>query len=268
MICQVRFSLLKQADLTRNKGMEIIDFFLLGKGQEPPKEDNIEEKFGWNQTNQTFANFAAQECDRMILNAKWRETSHFSVLTMKSFTDYGVCCRIFPWLDFENEATKNKSAREYSNEEFWSIQAGAKNGIKNGLELLLDAESHEYSYFPRSSKGLMVAISGPYVRPVVRQQGFYVAPGQETLVSVQVQETYTTNEALSFFPAATRKCYQDNTNSPLEDSEFQPKYFNRKTTFKYTLSNCLYASMIEKILTNCSCTPNFAIIGEYLPTNP
>ena len=248
--------------------MEIIDFFLLGKGQEPPKEDNIEEKFGWNQTNQTFANFAAQECDRMILNAKWRETSHFSVLTMKSFTDYGVCCRIFPWLDFENEATKNKSAREYSNEEFWSIQAGAKNGIKNGLELLLDAESHEYSYFPRSSKGLMVAISGPYVRPVVRQQGFYVAPGQETLVSVQVQETYTTNEALSFFPAATRKCYQDNTNSPLEDSEFQPKYFNRKTTFKYTLSNCLYASMIEKILTNCSCTPNFAIIGEYLPTNP
>ena len=255
--------MLEQADLTRSKGMEIIDFFLLGKGQEPPKEDNIEEKLGWNQTSQTFANFAAQECDRMILNARWRQRSHFSVLTMKSFTDYGVCCRIFPWLDFENEATKNKSAREYSNEEFWSIEAGAKNGIKNGLELLLDAESHEYSYFPRSSKGLMVAISGPYVRPVVRQQGFYVAPGQETLVSVQVQETYTTPEALSFFSSASRKCYQDDTDSDVENSEFQPKYFNRTTTFKYTLSNCLYASMIEKILTNCSCTPNFAIIGKF-----
>ena len=260
--------MLEQADLTRSKGMEIIDFFLLGKGKEPSKEEKIEEKLGWDRSNQTtFATFAAQECDRMILNAKWQQTSHFSVLTLKSFTDYGVCCRIFPWLDFENEATKNKPAREYSNDEFWSIKAGAKNGIKNGLELLLDAESHEYSYFPRSSKGFMVAISGPYVRPVVRQQGFYVAPGQETLVSVQVQETYTTPDALSFFPAATRKCYQDDIKSPPEESEFQPKYFNRNTTFKYTLSNCLYASMIEKILTNCSCTPNFAIIGEYQPTN-
>ena len=89
----------------------------------------------------------------MILNAKWNQTNHFRVLTMKSFTDYGVCCRIFPWLDFENEATKNKPAREYTNKEFWSIPAGAKNGLKNGLELLLDTESHEYSYFPRSSKG-------------------------------------------------------------------------------------------------------------------
>ena len=80
-------------------------------------------------------------------------------------------------------------------------------------------------------------------------------------------ETYTTTEALSFFPTAKRKCYQDDTNSSLDDSEFQPKYFNRNTTFKYTLSNCLYASMIEKILTNCSCTPNFAIIGKYLQTN-
>ena len=200
----------------------------------------------------------------MILNAKWNQKNHFRVLTMKSFTDYGVCCRIFPWLDFENEATKNKPAREYTNKEFWSIPAGAKNGLKNGLELLLDTESHEYSYFPRSSKGFMVAISGPYVRPVVRQQGFYVAPGQETLVSVQVKETYTTSQALSFFPAAKRKCYQDDIKAPLRDSEFQPKYFNRSTTFKYTLSNCLYASMIEKIMTDCSCTPNFAMIGKYV----
>ena len=257
---QVRFSLLEQAGLGA-KATEIINFYLFGKGDDP-KED-IEGSLRWNKSSQTFSNFAAQECDRMILNAKWRQTNHFSVLTMKSFTDFGVCCRIFPWLDFENEATKHKSAREYSNEDFWSIEAGAKSGIKNGLELLLDAESHEYSSLYRRSRGFMVAISGPYVRPVLMQEGFNVAPGQETLVSVQVQETYTTPDALSFFSPVSRKCYQDDTNSNVEDSEFQPKYFNRTTTFKYTLSNCLYASMIEKIVTNCSCIPNFAIIRKF-----
>ena len=109
----------------------------------------------------------------------------------------------------------------------------------------------------------MVAISGPYMRPVVRQQGFYVAPGKMTLVSVKVEETFTTPEALSFFPAAARKCYQDDIERPVEESEFQPKYFNRKTAFKYTMDNCLYTSMIDKIMTNCNCTPNFAIIGGY-----
>ena len=113
------------------------------------------------------------------------------------------------------------------------------------------------------SKGIIVAISGPYMRPVVRQQGFYVAPGSMTLVSVKVEETFTTPEALSFFPAAARKCYQDDIERPVEESEFQPKYFNRKTAFKYTMDNCLYTAMIDKIMTNCNCTPNFAIIGGY-----
>ena len=101
------------------------------------------------------------------------------------------------------------------------------------------------------------------MRPVVRQQGFYVAPGETTLVSVKVEETFTTPQALSFFPAAARKCYQDDIERPVEESEFQPKYFNRKTAFKYTMDNCLYTSMIDKIMTNCNCTPNFAIIGGY-----
>ena len=101
------------------------------------------------------------------------------------------------------------------------------------------------------------------MRQVVRQQGFYVAPGEMTLVSVKVEETFTTPEALSFFPAAARKCYQDDIERPVEESEFQPKYFNRKAAFKYTMDNCLYTSMIDKIMTNCNCTPNFAIIGGY-----
>ena len=92
-------------------------------------------------------------------------------------------------------------------EDFLNIPAGARNGVENGLELLLDVEAFEsaaslllslefdfwgcfynpyqfnfaiynlsgvrrYAYFPSSSKGFSVAFSGPLVRPVVRQQGW------------------------------------------------------------------------------------------------
>ena len=60
--------------------------------------------------------------------------------------------------------------------------AGAKNGIKNGLELLLDVESQEYAFFPRSSQGFSLAVSGYLVRPVIRQHGGHTSNfGREDL---------------------------------------------------------------------------------------
>ena len=32
-------------------------------------------------------------------------------------------------------------------------------------------EAFDYAFYPRSSKGFMMAVSGTYVRPVLRQQG-------------------------------------------------------------------------------------------------
>ena len=43
--------------------------------------------------------------------------------------------------------------------------------MENGLQLLVDVESFEYSYFPRSSEGFDVALSDSRDRSVVRQQG-------------------------------------------------------------------------------------------------
>ena len=92
--------------------------------------------------------------------------------------------RIWPWLDFENEDTRDKPASDYTSKgeysshinlvpaaEFLAIPPGARNGVANGLELLLDVEAFEYAYFPSSSKGFTMALSGSLVRPVVRQQG-------------------------------------------------------------------------------------------------
>ena len=99
--------------------------------------------------------------------------------------------------------------------------------------------------------------------------GFYIQPGTETLVSMQVTGSTTTEGAISFFTPARRNCYTD--------QEFQPKYFNKvrnkmhkhlfnrhfqSTGFRYTMSNCLYASMIDKVETSCGCSPIFSSMGN------
>ena len=93
----------------------------------------------------------------------------------------------FPQLDFDNPATKDIPASQYKckkymifpppiililiDEEFMNLKPGARNGVKNGLTFLIDVETYEYSFFPRSGKGFSVALSDSRDRPVVRQQG-------------------------------------------------------------------------------------------------
>ena len=66
-------------------------------------------------------------------------------------------------MDFENNGTRDKPASEYTSKgtlimthktsslaaEFLAIPKGAQNGVKNGLQVLLDVEAFEYAYFPR-----------------------------------------------------------------------------------------------------------------------
>lgn len=55
-----------------------------------------------------------------------------------------------------------------------NIKPGARNGVKNGLTFLINVEAFEYSFFPRSGKGFMVALADTRDRPVVRQQGVII----------------------------------------------------------------------------------------------
>ena len=50
----------------------------------------------------------------MFLSVKWRETilgrsSEFS----SSYTDMGLCCKIFPQLDFEDPVTRKMNPEDY-----------------------------------------------------------------------------------------------------------------------------------------------------------
>ncbi len=55
-----------------------------------------------------------------------------------------------------------------------------RSGDLNGIELLMDLESYEYSYYPRGSKGFLIAVSDPYDRAVMRQKGSFVERKKST----------------------------------------------------------------------------------------
>ena len=56
----------------------------------------------------------------MFLSVQWRQAhtgkmikvGHEEVFT-SSYTDYGVCCKIFPQLDFDDPLTRNISVKDY-----------------------------------------------------------------------------------------------------------------------------------------------------------
>jgi hypothetical protein len=60
---------------------------------------------------------------------------------------------IVPYLNLINEETKKLNPNTVSSSWYHNIPKGAKNGLQNGLKLVLDVESFDYAYFPRGAKG-------------------------------------------------------------------------------------------------------------------
>ena len=106
----------------------------------------------------------------------------------------------------------------------------------------------DYAYFSRGAKGFRIAITDSRDKPIVEQNGFLVAPGSETLIAMVPTILSTTDEALQFKPE-DRNCYTS--------EEVDLKYFRRSKGYKYSMQNCLYESVLESILDQCSCIPNF-----------
>ena len=60
------------------------------------------------------------------------------------------------------------SLTEYSGEEWHSIKRGVKNGIHNGLKIVLDIESWDYAS-KRGAQGVNIALGSPTDKVAVNQ---------------------------------------------------------------------------------------------------
>ena len=113
---------------------------------------------------------------------------------------------------------------------------------------MVDAENYEYAYFSRGSTGFRIAIEDSTDKPIIEQNGHYVSPGTENLISLTPTIFNTTPTALDFAPE-DRDCYTD--------AEFEFIYFTKFQGYRYSMQNCLYESVLESILYKCRCIPNF-----------
>ena len=120
----------------------------------------------------------------MILEADWKSDSpKYFFPSYKSATDYGACCLITPYLDFElsnDSKTVADGSYVYTGADYHAIPKGlTRNGIQNGLKSILDVENYDYAYFPRGAKGFRAVVGDSRDKAVINQNGFYIAAGNE-----------------------------------------------------------------------------------------
>ena len=158
-------------------------------------------KLGWNSSSQSLYRVATQKCPNMLLTASWRVYSTNLRHTVYFYnssvtpTDFGYCCSIYPYLDFdinngsnawhyvtadgsEDAKFTSKLPPEItfacSDAEFLRIPKGQfLNGVNNGLYLTIDSEVFESSYDDEFSlsTGSLMTLSYPFTRPIVKQRG-------------------------------------------------------------------------------------------------
>ena len=151
-------------------------------------------QYGWTK-NKPFWEISSQNCSDMVLEATWKNQYVAKFYdAYKSSTDYGACCLITPFLDFQNPKTKDVHPSNYTGEDFISIPKGAtRNGIKNGLKVILDVENYDYAYFERGAKGFRAVVGDARDKAVINQNGFYIAAGMENQIEIKIFEKWFHN---------------------------------------------------------------------------
>jgi hypothetical protein len=81
-----------------------------------------------------------------------------------------------------------------------------------------------------------------------------ISQGAYTLASFAPMIVNTSDQVVSRFSPAVRDCYKD--------EEFHLKTLTWKNGYRYSMKNCLYASLLEKVLSNCSCVPDYHEMPE------
>ena len=74
---------------------------------------------------------------------------------------------------------------------------------------MLDIEVWNYAYFQRGGKGVMMALPDQRDKGIVYQNGFYLAPGTENLVSLKSNRMVVSEGAYKRFSPEKRQCYSD-----------------------------------------------------------
>ena len=123
---------------------------------------------------------SAQSCADMNIFVQWKGL--YEKMFVKSYqgrNDFGVCCSLVPYLEFENPETSD--GKYYDVNVSWKgeLLGQALHGISKGLRMFIDLESYEYAdYYMTGSLGFRMALGYAAIeKPIIGQYGFYIAKG-------------------------------------------------------------------------------------------
>ena len=187
---QVTSSFFRSVDIEEVDRFEkktIFNEFLTGKKEERSDEEQrlvnetrkkMGEKYGWTQAK-PFWEISSQSCENMVLEVTWNNKYVVKFYNAyKSSTDYGACCTITPFLDFENPGTKYVHPSNYTGPDFINIpRGGTRNGIRHGLKLILDVESFDFTFFELGVAGFIAEVADARDKAFINQNGFNIATG-------------------------------------------------------------------------------------------
>lgn len=162
-------------------------------------------------------------------------------------TDSGRCVLIKPQLTFHKDLD-HLPFDTMLRESLVHVTPGIVMGKKYGVQLVMDAEVFDYGYNPVGIQGFQLAIHHHRDKPIMRIHSVNISPGHVTDVVVKPLLTTTTKEARFRFAPNDRGCYFD--------EEFEFKSLSRRE-YRYSLTNCYFAAVVDQIILQCRCVPYF-----------
>jgi hypothetical protein len=80
------------------------------------------------------------------------------------------------------------------------------------------------------------------------------------LVSLAPTIVNTSENVISRFSPQSRECFTD--------EEFYLKRLSWESGYRYSFTNCMYEALLDKVLTECKCVPDFfAYLADDRPSN-
>ena len=125
----------------------------------------------------------------------------------------------------------------------------ARNGINNGLQILLDAEIYDYASSTSGAEGFTLSILHQLDIPIMKNSGININTGQCNHLVVATTLMNTTESVKNRFRPSDRHCY-------FED-EIELLHLPRDYSFRYEISNCMYEATLQRIEVDCQCVPSY-----------
>ena len=105
-------------------------------------------------------------------------------------TDFGSCCLLVPHLHFQP-----RPANKTNDELYHKLEADAKNGGKNGLEIIVDAEQFNHAQYSQTKgAGFLISLHHHLDKPMMKFSSKLIYTGTATMINLRPTISYTTNE--------------------------------------------------------------------------